>query len=162
MKSTQEKAIAFVVCIALCFSASMIGAIASFNAPVFYGELIKPPWAPPAFVFGPVWTFLYTLMSISLWLMWKQLSFKDGKSVYLIFLVQLALNGLWSWIFFKWNSGVGSFVEIIILIIFIILNIFTFWKRSKIAALLLMPYLLWVFFATYLTYTLWSLNPNTL
>lgn len=146
----------------LCFMASAIGAVASVQAESFYSQLIQPSWAPPSWVFGPVWTVLYTLMAISAWLIWRTGKFKSNQTALILFLLQLTLNALWSWLFFAWHQGLFSFVDISLLWICIIATLFSFWRLNILAGVLLAPYLLWVTFAAALNYQLWQLNPQIL
>ncbi|KFZ29935.1 hypothetical protein IDAT_02285 [Pseudidiomarina atlantica] len=149
--------------LALSFVVAALGGWGSMNAPVFYRELIIPEWAPPTWVFGPVWTALYTMMAVAAWLVWREYGFQGvAKRALQINLVQLALNTLWSWLFFAWYLGAVSFVEIISLWVAIVATIVGYWRLNKAAALLLIPYLVWVSFAAALSYTIWQLNPNVL
>lgn len=146
----------------LCYTASFIGAIASINAKSFYAQLIQPVWAPPGWVFGPVWTVLYTMMAIAAWLFWCNGGFRRNKTALSFFLMQLILNALWSWLFFYQQSGALAFAEIIVLWIFITRTLWGFWKTRKAAGALLIPYLAWVSFAAWLNFALWQLNPQIL
>jgi tryptophan-rich sensory protein len=146
----------------LSFAAGGIGAVASANAADFYLQLSRPPWAPPASVFGPVWTVLYGLMGISAWLVWQQRRLAGGPAPYLLFFAQLCANALWTWLFFAWRQGQWAFVEILVLVALIVANIISFARIRPLAAWLLVPYLAWVCFASALTFALWRLNPGTL
>lgn len=146
----------------LCFVASAIGAIASIQAESFYQQLTQPAWAPPAWVFGPVWTTLYAMMAISAWLVWRVDGFRAQSTALTLFLVQLAVNSLWSWLFFAWHLGSLSFIDIILLWLLIVLTLLAFWRVRVLAGLLLVPYLLWVSFAAVLNYSIWQLNPEIL
>ena len=146
----------------LCFAVSGIGAFASIQAESFYQQLTQPAWAPPAWVFGPVWTTLYAMMAVSAWLVWRINGFRAQSVALTLFLVQLALNCLWSWLFFAWHLGSLSFIDIILLWIFIVLTLLAFWRVHLLAGLLLIPYLAWVSFAALLNYTIWQLNPQIL
>ena len=146
----------------LCFVASAIGAIASIQAESFYQQLTQPAWAPPAWVFGPVWTTLYAMMAISAWLVWRIDGFRAQSTALTLFLVQLAVNSLWSWLFFAWHLGSLSFIDIILLWLLIVLTLLAFWRVRVLAGLLLVPYLLWVSFAAVLNYSIWQLNPEIL
>ena len=146
----------------LCFVASAIGAIASIQAESFYQQLTQPAWAPPAWVFGPVWTTLYAMMAISAWLVWRVDGFRAQSTALTLFLVQLAVNSLWSWLFFAWHLGSLSFIDIILLWLLIVLTLLAFWRVRVLAGLLLVPYLLWVSFAAVLNYSIWQLNPQIL
>ncbi|MDP2668220.1 MAG: TspO/MBR family protein [bacterium] len=123
----------------------------------WYLELVKPALNPPAWVFGPVWTTLYVLMGISLWLIWKSDAKEKSKAIWL-FSIQLALNAIWSPIFFGVQSVGNALAIIVLLWVGIVLTILIFKKISKPAAWLLLPYILWVSFALYLNYAIWMLN----
>jgi tryptophan-rich sensory protein len=142
------------------FVAAAIGAIASVDAPAFYAQLNKPSWAPPAGVFGPVWTVLYALMGISAWLVWR--SPPPSRAALTLFAVQLAANALWSWLFFAWHRGALATAEVLLLLVLIVATVRAFWYSSRLAAVLLLPYLLWVSFASALTWAVWQSNPGVL
>ena len=115
------------------------------NAPDFYRELNQPGvWAPPGWLFGPVWTTLYTFMGIAAWLVWRVPHENRIRNLW-VFVVHLAVNALWSWLFFAWYLGLVSFLWILLLAAFIIFLIREFWRVQKVAAWLLVPYLAWVF-----------------
>jgi benzodiazapine receptor len=142
------------------FAAGAIGAVASVDAPSFYAQLNKPAWAPPAGVFGPVWSTLYLLMGIAAWLVWRA---PGSNGVALgVFVAQLAANALWSWLFFAWHRGALAAVEVLVLLALIAATIAAFWRVSRLAGLLLVPYLLWVSFASALTWAVWQRNPGLL
>ncbi len=156
-----------VTCVAVCEGAGIIGSIVTIpSIPTWYAGLVKPMLNPPAWVFGPVWTILYAMMGVSLFLFWEKLSVvrKNKKMMrvwqigYGMFAVQLALNIRWSVIFFKLHNIGGAFIEIIFLWFAILATVFAFEKISRTAASLLLPYLLWVTFAAYLNFSLWMLN----
>ncbi|MGD9636672.1 MAG: TspO/MBR family protein [Pirellulales bacterium] len=144
--------------LATCFAAAAVGAVASANAPEFYAELVRPGWAPPAWLFGPVWTVLYLLMAIAAWLVWREHGFRNAAAALTLFLIQLALNALWSWLFFAWHMGKLAFAEIILLWISIAATLIAFWRVRPLAAWLLAPYLAWVTFAVALCFAIWRLN----
>lgn len=144
------------------FVTGAIGAIASASAASFYAQLSQPSWAPPAWLFGPVWSGLYVLMGISAWLVWREHGFRGASTALKLFAVQLFANALWSWLFFVWHQGALSLVEIVALWLLIASTILAFWRLHRLAALLLVPYLAWVSFATALTVALWWLNPAAL
>jgi len=146
----------------LTFAASAIGALASVQAAEFYGQLQQPAWAPPPGVFGPVWSLLYALMAISGWLVWGTGGVRANRFAFGLFFAQLALNALWSWLFFAWRLGAVAFAEIILLWLLIIATLIAFWRVRPVAGLLLAPYLIWVSFAAALNFALWRLNPLTL
>jgi benzodiazapine receptor len=144
------------------FITAAIGGAASVNAAPFYGELVRPEWAPPSFLFGPVWTILYILMGIAAWLVWRVGGFRAARSALMLFLAQLALNALWSWLFFAWQRGGLAFADILLLWLLIVATIVLFWRVRPLAGVLLVPYLLWVTFASALNYAIWRLNPQLL
>jgi tryptophan-rich sensory protein len=146
----------------ITFVAAAIGAWASISAGTFYGQLLRPDWAPPAAWFSPVWTTLFILMGLAAWLVWREKGFHDTRGALTLYLIQLAVNALWSWLFFGWRMGGAAFADIIVLWILIVLTLRAFWRIKRIAGLLLVPYLLWVSFAMALNYSVWQLNPQLL
>jgi benzodiazapine receptor len=146
----------------LTIVAAVIGGVASANAGAFYQQLTRPGWAPPAWLFAPVWSVLYLLIGIAAWLVWRTHGFRGaGRALYL-FLIQLAANALWTWLFFAWQQGALAFVEILILWALILGTVVAFWRVRPLAGALLLPYLAWVTFASALTFTTWQLNPQLL
>jgi len=143
----------------LVFAAAAVGAVAAVNAPAFYAQLVKPAWAPPAGVFGPVWSALYSLMGVSAWLVWRS---RPSRGAFVLFFVQLAANALWSWLFFAWHHGALAMVDVLVLLALIAATMRAFWHSSRTAACLLLPYLLWVAFASALTLSVWQANPGLL
>lgn len=154
--------IGLVAWLAVCFVAAAIGSVASINAPEFYAQLNKPDWAPPASVFGPVWSVLYALMGISAWIVWRAYSFWPVSGTFYLFLVQLAVNALWSWLFFSWHLGAWAFADIVLLWLLVFATVVAFWRLRPLAGMLLLPYLLWVSLASALCYSIWQLNPTLL
>ena len=151
------------LCVALTLTIGAIGAIGSAQAPAFYAELTRPGWAPPAKVFGPVWTTLYVLMGIALYLVWSRRSTSPSANSWLgLFAVQLAVNAVWSWLFFEWRLGLWAFVDCALLAVLVGVLVWRARPISGVAALLLLPYLAWVSFATVLSWTMWQLNPALL
>ena len=146
----------------LCFLTAAIGAAASVEAGPFYLQLLRPSWAPPAGVFGPVWTLLYALMGIAAWLVWRAGGFEANRGALTLFLLQLLVNALWSWLFFGWHLGGLALADVLLLWGLILTTLLRFWPVSRLAAALLLPYLLWVSFATALNFSVWRLNPHLL
>ena len=144
------------------FAASAIGAVASIQARSFYSQLAQPAWAPPPFLFGPVWTVLYALMAIAAWLVWRSGGFRTNRIALAFFWGQLVLNALWSWLFFAWHLGALAFADIVFLWVLIVATLVSFWRLRPLAGALFIPYLLWVSFASALNYSLWQLNPQVL
>lgn len=148
--------------LALSFITAAIGAIASISAADFYGQLTQPSWAPPSSVFGPTWTMLYALMGLSAWLVWRSGGFRKSSTALSLFLIQLAVNALWSWLFFAWHRGALAFIDVALLWLLIVATMITFWRIRPLAGALLIPYLLWVSFAAALNFSVWQLNPQIL
>ena len=123
----------------------------------WYTTLVKPEFTPPNFVFGPVWITLYFLMGISLYLVWKSENLKSRKPL-IIFGIQMGLNAIWSITFFGLESPILGLLVIVTLWCTIATTIWSFWKVSKPAAYMLVPYITWVSIATYLNYGIWALN----
>jgi len=160
---TQIRSIgALVAWIAVSLAAGAVGGVASMNAGAFYGQLDRPPWAPPGWLFGPVWTALYVLMGIAAWLVWREAGWTGARAAFVLFFVQLALNALWTWLFFAWRNGALALAGIVVLLIFIVATMIAFGRVSRPAAVLLVPYLCWVLFATALTAAVWSRNRGVL
>jgi len=149
--------------LALCFVTASVGAVASANAKRFYSVLVQPTWAPPGWLFGPVWTALFVLMAVAAWLVWRLPDGSSGRRWALgLFGVQLAANALWSWLFFAWQQGAWAFAEVIVLWVLIAFTCAAFWCIRPLAGVLLLPYLAWVGFAAYLNWVLWQANPAVL
>jgi tryptophan-rich sensory protein len=144
------------------FAAAAIGGAATSQAGPFYTQLVRPEWAPPPSIFGPVWTVLYALMGVAAWLVWRVRGFRAARSALVLFLVQLALNALWSWLFFGWHRGALALADILLLWALIVATLIAFWRIRPLAGALLVPYLLWVSFASILNYSVWQLNPGVL
>jgi translocator protein len=159
---TSKQFIGLGVWLTVSFVAAFVGSVASLQAGQFYSQLVRPDWAPPGYLFGPVWTVLYALMGISAWLVWRIDGFRAASSALTLFLVQLIVNALWSWLFFAWQLGAVSFADIVLLWALIVATLIAFARISPLAAALLIPYLLWVSFAAVLNYAIWQLNPEIL
>jgi benzodiazapine receptor len=152
---------ALIICFVVAFTAAAVGATASIRAAQFYQELSRPAWAPPAGVFGPVWTALYCCMAVASWFVWTKSDDRRFTAL-AVYALQLALNALWSWLFFVWREGQWSFVEVLVLWACILATIVLFWRVRPVAGVLLVPYFLWVTFASCLTFAVWRLNPQLL
>jgi translocator protein len=146
----------------LVVAAGAIGAIASANSAQFYATLDRPPWAPPAGVFGPVWTVLYLSMGVAAWLVWRERSWARARHALGLFVAQLAVNALWSWLFFAWKLGAWGFADILLLIVLVVATIVAFARIRRAAAWLLAPYLAWITFAAALNFSVWQRNPGLL
>ena len=147
-----KKIAIFITSVTIPLTAGALGSLATIPAiPTWYAAIEKPPLLPPNGVFGPVWTVLYIAMGIALYLVWTAKSKQPKKRAYSAFGVQMALNLLWSIAFFGWHAPWLGLVIIIALIGAIAWAIYEFWQHSKTAAYLMVPYIAWVSFATYLT-----------
>jgi tryptophan-rich sensory protein len=148
--------ISLILFIALSMSAGFIGS--RFTPGDWYEGLEKPAWNPPNYLFGPVWTVLYILMGVAAWIVWTRGEGAGRGLAISVFTAQLALNALWSYLFFGIRRPGLAFIEIIALWLAICATIFLFWKVRRPAAVLLFPYLAWVSFASALNFQLWRLN----
>lgn len=156
MTSRRSNILALIGWIALSFVPSVTGALVSTGG--WYAALDKPSWNPPSWIFGPVWTTLYLLMGIAAWLVWSRGGWSEQRRPLTWFVVQLALNALWTPLFFGLHwLGVAT-LEIVLLWIAIVVTLASFARVSRLAALLLAPYLAWVSFAAVLTFTIWRMN----
>lgn len=148
--------------LAVTLAAATTGALFSMRAVTFYGELSRPPWAPPPWLFGPVWTLLYLAMAVAAWLVWAKAGFDGAGGVLALYVVQLAFNAAWTWLFFGLRRGDLAFGEIVVLWLLVALTLAGFWRVRPLAGALLAPYLLWVSFAAALTWSVWRRNPDLL
>jgi benzodiazapine receptor len=146
----------------LVFVAAAIGALATRDAREFYAGLVKPSWAPPGWLFGPVWTLLYVLMGFAAWLVWRTAGWGGGAAALSLFVAQLACNALWSWFFFAWRRGALALADIVLLLALIVATMVAFAHVHPLAAILLVPYLAWVTFATALTRAICRANVDQL
>jgi len=158
----KKQLLALLGWLAVSFAAAALGGFASANAGDFYRQLARPTWAPPSWLFAPAWTVLYILMGVAAWLVWRERGFRRARTALSLFLIQLAVNALWTWLFFVWHQGGLAFGEILVLWALILGTIVAFWRVRPIAGALLIPYLAWVTFASALTYTVWQRNPTLL
>jgi tryptophan-rich sensory protein len=160
--NVRRQAVGLIGWFFITFLAAALGARASISAADFYASLTLPAWAPPASVFGPVWTVLYALMALAAWLVWRQGGWRVAKTALVLYLLQLALNVLWSWLFFGWKQGALAFADILLLLVLIVATVVAFHRVRPAAAWLLLPYLAWVAFASALNYAVWQANPTVL
>ena len=150
---------ALAVLLAMCFGVAFAGSQATTTGVgTWYAKLAKPTWNPPGWVFGPVWTVLYAMMALAAWLVWLRRDRRPVSAAMALFVVQLALNGAWSWVFFHFHRVDLALVNIALLLVMIAATLGAFRKVRPAAAVLLIPYLLWVLFATCLNGAIWSLN----
>lgn len=143
-----------------CEAIGSVGTIFTIpSIPTWYATLVRPSIAPPNWIFGPVWTTLFALMGIAIYIIWRKgLDRKDVQMALGIFAGQFVLNVLWSVLFFGLHNPAWSLVGIIVLWIAILATIISFWRISRTAAWLLVPYIAWVSFAAYLNFQFWILN----
>lgn len=153
---------ALLALLAVTFGAAAVGAAGSMAAPAFYAALDQPTWAPPGAVFGPVWTTLYALMAVATWIVIRTVGWPGARPLVVLYLVQLAVNALWSWLFFRWQLGAVAFAEIVVLWLLVAVLLQRYWRTSRVAGAMLVPYLAWVTFAGVLCFTLWQRNPGLL
>ncbi|CAN5562474.1 tryptophan-rich sensory protein [soil metagenome] len=139
------------------YAVAFIGAQATFVSPEYYRSLRLPSWAPPSWLFGPVWTVLYGMMAVAAFQVWTAPS-DARKGALILFWVQLALNGLWSWLFFAWRQTLGAGIEISLLWVAILATVIAFVRVRPSAGGLMVPYLLWVTYATALNWAIYALN----
>ncbi|WP_231491501.1 TspO/MBR family protein [Pedobacter sp. Leaf170] len=154
------KPLALILNIALTLGIGALGGIATANSvKTWYLTLNKPSFNPPSWLFAPVWTTIYILIGIAAYLVWvKRDTIVHFPRTVAIYAIQLILNLCWSFIFFYFHEIGFALAEIIMLLIMIIINAITFYKIDKLAGLLFIPYILWVSFASFLTYNIYILN----
>lgn len=156
------KYLRLLLCIGICEAVGLVGSFFTFGSiNSWYSFLVKPSFAPPNWLFGPIWVSLYALMGASLYLVWGSRR-RINAFVYLPFALQLFLNGLWSALFFGYHSLTFSFLDILFLWVAITLTMWRFSKFSKVAVGLLVPYLVWVTIASVLNYSIMMLNNTVL
>jgi translocator protein len=146
--------------IAVSLAAGQIGNLLGAGDASFYQELNRPAWAPPSWLFGPVWIVLYLLMGIAAWLVWRERGFEHARGPLVLFLVHLVFNAAWTGIFFGLREFGLAFAEILILWAMIVALVVAFYRIRPVAGALLVPYLAWVSFAAALNFALWQMNPS--
>lgn len=161
-RSALAQTVGLVVWLAVAFAVAAVGAVASIDAGTFYAQLVRPSWAPPASVFGPVWSVLYLLMGIAAWLVWREQGAERTRAALTLFVAKLGVNALWSWLFFAWHKGAFAFVDVLVLLALIAATVTGFWRIRRLAGVLLIPYFAWVAFASALTWAVWQRNPTLL
>jgi translocator protein len=151
-----KQAFVLIALLILCFVIAGLGGLATAsNIPNWYASLVKPSWTPPSWLFGPVWSFLYLSMAVAAWLVWRK---GNAAMPLALFAVQLAFNAAWSWLFFGLHSPGATFIDIVLLWAAIAATMAVFWRRSTLAGILFVPYLIWASFATVLNFAIWRLN----
>lgn len=157
---TPKNIVKLVASLAFAYIAAAVGS--TFTMPAisaWYATINKPFFNPPNWIFAPVWTLLFTLMGVALFLIWKDgIKENPRQTAFWVFLVHLVVNILWSYVFFGLRNFSGGFLVIIVLWLMILYLVIKFWSIKKSAGILLLPYLFWVSFASILNYSIWVLN----
>ena len=156
--SSARSAVALAGWVAVTFAAAAMGGL--FLPGDWYVRLQKPAWNPPNWIFGPVWTALYTIMAVTAWLVWKRGGFAGQRRALLFFLLQLLFNALWSPVFFGLHLPGLAFVDLALLWLALLATVTAFWKAHPLAGAMLLPYLAWATFAGALNFAIWRLNPS--
>lgn len=148
---------------AICFAVAvlataLVGGLAAAGSGGVYAELEVPTWAPPSWLFSPVWTALYVLIAVAGWLVWRAAGLAGAKTFFVVYVLQLVLNALWTPLFFALGLYGAALIEIVFLDAAVAATIVLAWRHSRLAALLLVPYLAWSLFATALNTAIWLLN----
>ncbi|MBN2410144.1 tryptophan-rich sensory protein [candidate division KSB1 bacterium] len=152
----MKSALVMLLFFILVFTAAYTGS--RYMPGEWYDNLQKPSWTPPNWLFAPVWTILYIMIAISGWLVWRENGFTGALFPFILFLLQLVLNAMWTWLFFGLHKPAAAFLDITLLWFSILLLIIMFRQISKPAGMLLIPYLIWVAYAATLNYCLWKMN----
>lgn len=160
LDSMSRTLLALASALVLTFAAAAIGARASADAATFYETLDKPGFAPPGWVFGPVWTLLYIMMAIAAFGVWKARGWTGARGALSLYVVQLVFNALWSVFFFGMRLGTASLVDIGSLWLLVLSTVVAFWRVRVGWGLLLVPYLLWVSYAAVLNAAVVRMNPG--
>jgi translocator protein len=156
--SPARLALALAGWLVVTFAAAAMGGF--FLPGEWYARLQKPAWNPPNWIFGPVWTALYTIMAAAAWLVWKRGGFAGQRAALSLFLLQLLFNALWSPLFFGLHNPGLAFADLVLLWLALLAAAAAFWKTRWVAGALLLPYVAWVTFAGALNFAVWRLNPS--
>jgi len=143
----------------ICFGVSVAGGAATASSVgTWYQTLQKPPFNPPDWLFAPVWTVLYVMMAVAGWRVWRTHGLRGASAAMTLFGIQLALNLVWSFVFFGYRLIGAALIEIVVLLVAIVMTTILLWRRDRLAGVLFIPYAGWVAFATTLNFALWQLN----
>lgn len=142
--------------------AAGLGAMGSVSAASFYASLVLPDWAPPATVFGPVWSVLYLLMAWAAWWVWRHRQRPGATAALLLYAAALVPNALWSWLFFDQRLGAWALLDVVVLWLLVAFTVRGFWNVRPVAGALMVPLCLWVSFAAVLNAVVWRANPGLL
>jgi tryptophan-rich sensory protein len=158
----MKSVLRLVVCLAICYGIAAVGGWSTIpNIPTWYAGLAKPAWTPPNWVFPVVWNTLYGLIAVSLWLLWDRTPESDRRSRALkLFVAQLVLNALWSPVFFALHYVWAGLLIILAMVVLVVLTIRESWPIHRGAALLLVPYLMWISYASTLNAGIGIMNPR--
>ncbi len=156
LMTVSKKYIGLVGWLLICFLAGAVGAL--LEPGLWYETLNKPAWTPPNWIFPVVWPILYICMGTAAWLVWQKSGFDEARDALTLFLVQLTLNALWSWFFFGLHQISMALADIILLWIMILFTTLAFRIYNRIAAWLMVPYLIWISYAVALNLSIWNLN----
>ncbi len=156
MTRTERPLLSLLGWLALCFGVATFAA--QFTPGDWYAGLARPPWTPPNWVFAPVWTALYVMMAIAAWVVWLRRRQHWARPALIAFVVQLLLNGLWSWLFFGQHAVGLALLDILLLVIVLTVTAGLFFHVSRAAGWLMVPYLLWVLYASTLNAGIWAMN----
>lgn len=150
---------ALILFVVPCLLVMVIGGMVTAPAVAsWYPMLAKPAWTPPDWLFGPVWGVLYLTMGIAAWLVWRRCGWSGARGALTLFWVQLALNALWSPLFFGLRSPLLGMIDIAALLAVLVVTTIAFWRARRLAGLLFLPYLAWVGYAAALNATIWAMN----
>lgn len=157
--NTARSLLGLAAWVGVCFGVGLSGSLFTTpSVPTWYAGLVKPSWTPPSWIFGPIWSALYLMMALAAWLVWRGGGFAPVALPITLFLVQLALNAMWSILFFGLRMPGVAFAEIALLWLAILATVIAFWRSNRTAGSLLLPYLIWTTFAGVLNYAIWSMN----
>jgi translocator protein len=156
MVNTRRAVVGLVAWLAISFLPSLTGLLVRPGG--WYAQINKPSWTPPSWVFGPAWTTLYALMAIAAWMVWMRPATPARRAALTAFFVQLVLNALWTPLFFGARAPGLALVDIVLLWMAIAATIVLFWRVRPAAGALLIPYILWVSYATALNFAIWQMN----
>ena len=159
MRDKAKSAVALLIALVVCYGAAALGGLfAAESTGDWYAGLAKPSWTPPSWLFGPVWTILYGMMAVAVWLIYLQRRRRPIAASIVLFAVQLTFNAAWSPLFFGLHRSGIAFADIVLLWLALAVTVGLFVRRHVVAGLLLVPYLLWVSFAAALNLAIWRLN----
>lgn len=159
MNDRARNATGLLIALLLCYGAAAVGGLfGTGGRGDWYADLAKPSWTPPSWVFGPVWTLLYGMMAVAVWLVWLRHSWRPAVAPMAAFAAQMVFNAAWSPLFFGLHRPGIAFADIVLLWLALVATVWLFLRRTVLAGLLLVPYLLWVSFAVTLNFAIWRLN----